>query len=127
MIEALERYLDVRRKVGTTDHHVFLSAGNARIPSQTVSSTFRRIRVLSGVGSGAERPPRIHDLRHTVATRALQKCGTRREAVGRHFVALATYLGHADIANTYWYLEATAELMTDIATTAETLLAREES
>ena len=76
-----------------------------------VDFTFRRIRVLSGVGSGAERPPRIHDLRHSFATRALEKCGTRREAVGRHFVALATYLGHAEIANTYWYLEAVPELL----------------
>jgi integrase len=91
-----------------------------------VNYTFRRILVLSGVGSGAERTPRIHDIRHSFATRALEKCGTRREAVGRHFVALATYLGHAEIANTYWYLEATAELMTDIAAAAEALLSREE-
>jgi integrase/recombinase XerD len=38
---------------------------------------------------------------------------------------LATYLGHADIAHTYWYLEATPDLMTDIAATAEELVARE--
>jgi hypothetical protein len=34
-------------------------------------------------------------------------------------------MGHADIANTYWYLEATAELMTDIAAAAEALIAKE--
>ena len=38
-------------------------------------------------------PPRIHDLRHTFATRALEQCSTRREAVARHFVALATLPG----------------------------------
>jgi DNA invertase Pin-like site-specific DNA recombinase len=32
----------------------------------------------------------------------LEQCSTRREAVARHFVALATYLGHTDISNTYW-------------------------
>ena len=69
------------------------------------------------------RPPRIHDLRHTFATRALEQCPTRRDAVARHFVALATYLGHADIIHTYWYLEATPELMLDIAAAAEGLLA----
>lgn len=127
VVDALGRYLDVRRKVAATDDHVFLSAGNARISSSMVNFTFRRILVLSGVGSGAERPPRIHDLRHSFATRALEKCENRREAVGRHFVALATYLGHADVKNTYWYLEATAELMTDMAAAAETLLAGEES
>ena len=31
-------------------------------------------------------------------------------------------MGHADIAHTYWYLEATPELMTDIATAAEVLM-----
>jgi integrase len=127
VVDALGRYLDVRRKVAATDDHVFLSAGNARISSSMVNFTFRRILVLSGVGSGAERPPRIHDLRHSFATRALEKCENRREAVGRHFVALATYLGHADIKSTYWYLEATAELMTAMAAAAETLLAGEES
>jgi integrase/recombinase XerD len=43
--------------------------------------------------------------------------------VARHFVALATYMGHADIAHTYWYLQATPELMTDIAAAAEALIA----
>jgi hypothetical protein len=53
----------------------------------------------------------------------LQECSTRRESVSRHFVALATYMGHSDIVHTYWYLEATPELMTDIATAAEALMA----
>ena len=30
-------------------------------------------------------------------------------------VALATYLGHVNIYATYWYLEATADLLSDIA------------
>jgi integrase/recombinase XerD len=68
---------------------------------------------------------RMRHFRHTFATRALEKCSTRREAVARHFVALATYLGHTDIAHTYWYLEATPELMTDIAAAAEVLIGRE--
>jgi hypothetical protein len=35
---------------------------------------------------------------------------------------LATYLGHTDIVHTYWYLEATPELMTGIAAAAEALV-----
>ena len=31
-------------------------------------------------------------------------------------------MGHADIAHTYWYLQATPELMTDIAAAAEALM-----
>jgi hypothetical protein len=30
-------------------------------------------------------------------------------------LALTTYLGHAHIESTYWYLESTPELMADIA------------
>jgi len=32
----------------------------------------------------------------------------------QHMVALSTYLGHAKLAGTYWYLEATPLLMRDI-------------
>ena len=49
----------------------------------------------------------------------------QREVVARHFVALSTYLGHTNIGNTYWYLEATPELMTDIAVAAEALITGE--
>lgn len=121
----LDRYLEQRRRLGVTDDHVFLSAGNQRIASSTVEHTFRRICRLAGIAPSRTRPPRIHDLRHTFATRALEQCPTRREAVARHFVALATYMGHADIANTYWYLEATPELMTGVAAAAEALIAGE--
>jgi integrase/recombinase XerD len=123
---ALDRYLEQRRRLAVTDDHVFLSAGNQRIASSTVEYTFRRIRRLAGITATRTRPPRLHDLRHTFATRALEQCSTRREAVARHFVALATYMGHTDIAHTFWYLEATPELMTDIAAAAEALIAKED-
>jgi integrase/recombinase XerD len=122
VVQALGRYLDVRRRLPVTDTHVFVSASNRRIASSTVNYTFHRVLRLAGITSVRTRVPRIHDLRHTFATRALVQCSTQREAVARHFVALATYLGHADIANTYWYLEATPELMRDIAVAAETLI-----
>lgn len=123
---ALHQYLEQRRRLPIPDDHVFLSAGNRRISSSMVEYTFRRIRKIAGIAPARTRPPRIHDLRHTFATRALEHCSTRREAVARHFVALATYMGHADIAHTYWYLEAAPELMSGIAAAAETLIAGED-
>jgi integrase/recombinase XerD len=36
--------------------------------------------------------------------------------------ALATYMGHVNIYATYWYLEATAELMRDVAAAGEEFL-----
>ena len=86
-----------------------------------MNNTFRRILKLARIAPDRARAPRIHDIRHTFATRALERCATERRAVSRHFVALSTYLGHVDIKQTYWYLEATPELMTDIAVAAETL------
>jgi integrase/recombinase XerD len=121
--EALDGYLDRRRRLAVTDDHVFLSASDRRIAASTVNHTFRHVVCLAGVATGRTRPCRIHDLRHTFATRSLQQCSTRRESVSRHFVSLATYLGHTDIVHTYWYLEATPELMTDIASAAEALIA----
>ena len=43
--------------------------------------------------------------------------------MARHFVALSTYLGHVNIISTYWYLEATPDLMADIAAAGEGLVA----
>jgi hypothetical protein len=37
-------------------------------------------------------------------------------------VALATYLGHVNIYSTFWYLEATSELLRDIADVGESFL-----
>jgi len=37
-------------------------------------------------------------------------------------LALATYMGHVNIDATYWYLEATPELLRDIARAAETFI-----
>jgi len=121
--DALDRYLERRCKLPVADDHVFLSVKNRRLPGRTVNDTFRRVVRLADVARGRARPCRIHDLRHTFATRSLEQCSTCRESVSRHFVALATYLGHTDIVHTYWYLEATPELMTDIATAAEALIA----
>jgi hypothetical protein len=38
-------------------------------------------------------------------------------------LALSTYLGHSRIAHTYWYLEATPELMERIAERCESFVA----
>jgi len=125
-VAALDRFLDQRRRLPVTDDHIFLSASNRRIAASMAHYTFRRVARLADVGSGSRRPCRIHDLRHTFATRSLQQCSAQRGSVARHFVALATYMGHADIVHTYWYLEATPELMTDIAAAAEVLVIGEE-
>ena len=122
VVEALRAYLEVRRRFAGTDDHVFLSVDAKPMAQRTVQSNFAVILHKAGVGQDRSRRPRIHDLRHTFATRALERCAMGRDDVARDFVALSTYLGHASIRHTYWYLETTPDLMGDIAAAAEALI-----
>ena len=124
-VENLRTYLHLRCKLPSSADHVFLSASGQRIGRSMANYTFRRLALHAGISDTGTRPCRIHDLRHTFATRSLEKCPKRREDVAAHFVALATYLGHTDITHTYWYLEATPELMTDISAATEALMGGE--
>lgn len=121
-VAALRSYLGERCRVAAADDHLFLSARNRRLTQGSARHTFRRVLQAAKVRAASGRQPRIHDLRHTFATHALECCSTRRDAVARHVVALATYLGHADISGSYWYLEAAPQLLGDIASAAQSLM-----
>jgi integrase/recombinase XerD len=123
VIAALDAYLRIRATVAGVDDHVFLTVGGKPMGLGTVHAAFQVILDKAGIAPDRPRRPRIHDLRHTFATRALERCATRREDVARDFVALSTYLGHSHIRHTYWYLESTPDLMGDIAAAAEALVA----
>lgn len=61
--------------------------------------------------AGTERRPRIHDLRHTfVCTRVLRWHRARVDVLAV-LPALSTYLGHAKVSDTYWYLTGIPALM----------------
>ena len=122
-VDALTAYLQERQRFASADDHLFVSANRRRIPTPMASTTFQKVIRLAGIGPGRQRRPRLADLRHTFATRSLQRCAVQRDSVARHLVALSTYLGHASPAYTYWYLEATPELMADISTAGENLVA----
>lgn len=122
VVDALGRYLAKRKHVAGSCDWLFPSVGSQKLSPRTVNYMFHASLRRANIAPGRARRPRIHDLRHTFATRALEQCGASRGEVARHFVALSTYLGHADIRHTYWYLQATSEMMTDIATAAEMLV-----
>ena len=122
VIEALQGYLEIRRQRAGESDWLFPSVQHRQLYPTTVNCTFRSLLRRAGIAPERGQPPRIHDLRHTFATRVLEQCGADRSAVARHFVALSTYLGHVSIHNTYWYLQATPEMMADIAAAAETLV-----
>jgi integrase len=77
-----------------------------------VEKTFSRLRARLGwTAHGRARRPHIHDLRHTFAVRRLLRWYEEGADVDGKVLALATYLGHAKITDTYWYLSAIPELM----------------
>lgn len=117
---ALRHYLKHRKHVVTDHSYLFISVRGHRLDNSSVGWTFRRVLKTVGLNPGrAGRRPRIHDLRHTYATTALETCPGGRDHIGKHMLALSTYLGHAHISDTYWYLEATPTLLQDIAERCE--------
>jgi integrase len=113
--EGLSRYLVRRKRVFGCDGHLFVSVRGRVLDRSGVYWTFVKLLKSTGLDPGSEgRRPRIHDIRHTFAVRALTNCPEGRDNVGRHMLALSTYLGHANLSDTYWYLESTPHLMQDI-------------
>jgi integrase len=55
--------------------------------------------------------PRLHDMRHRLAVRTLIRWYREGRDVERELPKLVTYLGHAHVADTYWYFEAVPELL----------------
>jgi len=118
--EALDRYLLVRIRSARGNDAVFLSLRGTRLGYQSSFTMFRQIVGRLKIGDGAlRRRPRLHDLRHTFAVRSIEDCSWDRESLTRHMLSLSTYLGHAQLSDTYWYLQATPRLLAEIAARTE--------
>ncbi len=116
----LQRYLDLRMRAGTPPDHVFLNYHGKPLGHRGLNSSFLRARRAAGLERPVGQPqPRVHDMRHTFAVRALEACPDGRDRIAQHMLALTTYLGHSNVADTYWYLQATPKLMRDIADACE--------
>jgi integrase len=118
-VTGLARYLTHRQEARCSGDHVFVSDEGQPLVYWKVHSVFRTLLKSAGIKPSGGRWPRIHELRHTLAVRALESSPTGRQRIGQHMLALATYLGHVNINATYWYLETTPELLLDIAVVAE--------
>ena len=68
-------------------------------------------RELGWVARGGHGAARIHDLRHSFAVGRLLRWNEQGENVHEHMLALSTYMGHAKVSNTYWYLTGVPELL----------------
>jgi len=118
----MERYLQPRRQVRSGRQEVFIDDDRRPLRYWDVYRTFQQVLKTAGLSPSSGRRYRLHHLRHTFAVRALEASPAGRQRIGRHMLALATYMGHVNIDSTYWYLETTPELLRGIAIAGEAFL-----
>ena len=123
--EALRGYLQQRLSMHPEGDHVFVGRKGQPLSYRAVYPVFGTVLKAAGVQGSQGRRPRLHELRHSFAVRALESAPAGRQRIGRHMVALATYLGHVNVDATHWYLQTTAELLVDIADAGERFFAGE--
>jgi integrase/recombinase XerD len=93
--------------------YVFVSRPGNRLDQAHLHRTFYALSRQIGLrGAQASHGPRIHDLRHRFAVRVLTQWYQAGEDAARLLPVLSAYIGHVRVQDTYWYLSACPELMT---------------
>lgn len=118
-VQALRQYRWVRDLAGASQDEAaafFVSDGvrrrTAAIRLSHAERVFAELRdQLGWVNRGTHHAPRIHDLRHTFVVRRILLWQSQGVDVDQAMLSLSTYVGHAMVTNTYWYLQAVPELM----------------
>jgi integrase/recombinase XerD len=114
----LDRYLTARRKLGAPydgDTPLLVHNHGGRFRGYTgegLGHSLRQVLRAAGIRTSRGQAPRIHDLRFTFAAQALLRWYRAGVDVQTRLPALATYLGHASVVSTQYYLtflKATAE------------------
>jgi len=114
VVIALRRYLAVRARHSmlAEDSPLFLSPAGGFIAEQRINKVFGKLRTnLGWTARGGLGEVRIHDLRHTFICRRIQLWQEHGANIDNAMAALSTYVGHAKISDTYWYLTGIPELM----------------
>jgi len=117
-VAALVKYRKARtRHVATVADMPFLISSRGRLLGKPLSDrqahrVFNALRdQLGWVNRGGHAAIRLHDLRHTFVVRRLMRWHADGTDLDQMMLALSTYMGHAEIFYTYWYLTAVPELM----------------
>jgi integrase len=107
-----------RRRYGPPDKDAafFRTDRSDQIGYNTAHHAFSVLRrQLGWTATGRTRAPRIHDLRHRMVVRRIQTWHVQNVNVDANIAVLATYLGHVEVRDLYWYLSAVPELMDIVA------------
>jgi len=112
--DGLTDYLRQRLQLmpSATDPALLITSRGTRLKPQSVHPVFRALTERAGLtdASSACRP-RLHDLRHRFAVLTMLHAYRSGQDPAAVLPVLATWLGHADPGDTYWYLTGTAELL----------------
>jgi len=111
---ALETYRRRRAKHGHDQRPgapFFTNEYARRCSYSMVSITFRVLTRQAGIRTVQGHTPRLHDFRHTFATRCLSEIYQTGKDPSASLPLLATYLGHVSIACTQVYLHPSAGLL----------------
>jgi integrase len=111
---ALAGYLRLRDQLhpGPAGPAILISPAGTRLDYCNVHATWRLLVRRAGLAPRSPNcRPRPHDLRHSFAVASLLDAYAAGQDGDARLALLATYLGHADPAATYWYLSAAPELL----------------
>lgn len=97
---------------GTDAWSAFFVSTKGRLVVNTIDYTFADLLGPAGIHTTAgQRHPRVGDLRHSFAVRALLEWYRGGADVQAQLPLLSTWMGHISPASTYWYLQAAPELL----------------
>jgi integrase len=92
--------------------HFFITRTGTALRQSTLHIVFKKLLVLAGIREVTSRGgPRFHDLRHRFAVRTLIDWYRSGKDIEARLPVLSTFLGHAYVKDTYWYLTEHPELM----------------
>ncbi len=118
-LDALRRYRWMRELCGepvTPEGAFFVGTRGRRrglpLGDRQVHRVFGELRTeLGWHNRGTHHDTRIHDLRHTFVVRRIVQWQAQGVDIDQAMLSLSTYVGHAKVSDTYWYMSAVPQMM----------------
>jgi integrase len=110
----LESYAQLRdRHVRKPKTEHFFLMDNGQPPTRpAINLALRTLcKKLGWQPRGDHRHHRLHDMRHSAIVRSLLRFYRKGIDIDHALLALSVYVGHATVANTYWYVTGVPDLM----------------